>query len=161
MVRFGRNFWSTKLLIRIHRIHVFFGLPDLDPLVRGMDPDPPLDPDPFIIMQNFLSLKSNVNVPSKINKQKNFIKKSVFCWHYNGQWRKLVREMDPRIRIHTKMSLICTKQNSPIRFNLCTYLRVKTFVWCFFHWFQRMTRQMRPLLLQHPLPVPVQPLWHQ
>ena len=22
----------------------------------------------------------------------------------------------------------CTKQNSPIRFNLCTYLRVKTFV---------------------------------
>jgi len=64
---------------------VFFGLPDLDPLVRGMDPDPPLDPDPFIIMQNFLSLKSNVNVPSKINKQKNFIKKFVFCWHYNGQ----------------------------------------------------------------------------
>jgi len=44
-----------------------------------------MDPDPFIIMQNFLSLKSNVNVPSKINKQKNFIKKFVFCWHYNGQ----------------------------------------------------------------------------
>jgi len=36
--------------IRIHRIHVFLGLqdPDLDPLVRGMDPDPDpaLDPDP-------------------------------------------------------------------------------------------------------------------
>jgi hypothetical protein len=30
----------------IHRIHVFFGLPDPDPLVRGMDPDPALDPDP-------------------------------------------------------------------------------------------------------------------
>jgi hypothetical protein len=30
--------------IRIHRIHVFFGLPDPDPLVRGMDPDPALDP---------------------------------------------------------------------------------------------------------------------
>jgi hypothetical protein len=29
------------------RIHVFFGLPDLDPLVRGMDPDPDLS----IIMQ--------------------------------------------------------------------------------------------------------------
>ncbi len=30
------------------RIHVFLGLPDLDPdpLVRGMDPDPALDPDP-------------------------------------------------------------------------------------------------------------------
>jgi hypothetical protein len=33
--------------IRIHRIHVFFGLPDPDPLVRGMYPDP----DPSIIMQ--------------------------------------------------------------------------------------------------------------
>jgi hypothetical protein len=59
----------------------FFGLPDPDPLVRGMDPDP----DPSIIMQknkknpesyyfvtlfDFLSLKNNVNVPSKGNKQK-------------------------------------------------------------------------------------------
>ncbi len=35
--------------IRIHRIHMFLGLPapDPDPLVRGMDPDP----DPPIIMQ--------------------------------------------------------------------------------------------------------------
>ncbi len=32
---------------RIHRIHMFLGLPDPDPLVRGMDPDP----DPSIIMQ--------------------------------------------------------------------------------------------------------------
>ena len=31
----------------IHRIHVFFGLLDPDPLVRGMDPDP----DPSIVMQ--------------------------------------------------------------------------------------------------------------
>jgi hypothetical protein len=28
--------------IRIHRIHTFLGLPDPDPLVRGMDPDPDL-----------------------------------------------------------------------------------------------------------------------
>jgi hypothetical protein len=52
---------GTKLLpvlrirIRIHRIHMFLGLPDPDPLVRGMDrdPDPLLDPDPYpsIIMQ--------------------------------------------------------------------------------------------------------------
>jgi hypothetical protein len=28
-----------------------FGLPDPDPLVRGMDPDPALDPDPSISMQ--------------------------------------------------------------------------------------------------------------
>jgi hypothetical protein len=27
------------------------GLPDPDPLVRGMDPDPALDPDPSIIVQ--------------------------------------------------------------------------------------------------------------
>jgi hypothetical protein len=62
---------------------VFFGLPDpdLDPLVRGMDPDP----DPTIIMQknkknlksyffltlfDILSLKNNVNVQLKSNKQK-------------------------------------------------------------------------------------------
>ncbi len=35
------------LRIRIHRIHMIFGLPDPDPLVRGMDPDP----DPSIIMK--------------------------------------------------------------------------------------------------------------
>jgi hypothetical protein len=42
-----------RIRIRIHRIHVFFGLPDPDPLVSGMDPDPALDPDPdpSIIMQ--------------------------------------------------------------------------------------------------------------
>jgi hypothetical protein len=31
------------------RIHMFLGLPDPDPLVRGMDPDP----DPSIIMQKY------------------------------------------------------------------------------------------------------------
>jgi hypothetical protein len=55
-----------RIRIRIHRIHMFLGLPDADPdplvrgmdpdadpdpLVRGMDPDPDSDPDPFIIMQ--------------------------------------------------------------------------------------------------------------
>jgi hypothetical protein len=66
---------------------MFLGLPDPDPLVRGMDPDqyPAPDPDPSIIMQNnkknldayysvtlfdFLSLKNDVNVPTKSNKQK-------------------------------------------------------------------------------------------
>jgi hypothetical protein len=40
---------ETKSVFRIHRIHMFLALrdPDLDPLVRGMDPDP----DPSIIMQ--------------------------------------------------------------------------------------------------------------
>ncbi len=37
---------KTVLRIRLRiRIHMFLGLPDLDPLVRGMDPDP----DPCII----------------------------------------------------------------------------------------------------------------
>jgi hypothetical protein len=36
-----------RIRIRIRMwIHMFFGLPDPDPLVRGMDPDP----DPSIIM---------------------------------------------------------------------------------------------------------------
>jgi hypothetical protein len=41
----------SVLRIRIHRIYMFLGLPDPDPLVRGMDPDPDLDPDPSIIMK--------------------------------------------------------------------------------------------------------------
>ncbi len=44
-----------EAVLRIHRIHMLLGLPDPDPLVRGMDPDPDpaLDPDPVpsIIMQ--------------------------------------------------------------------------------------------------------------
>jgi hypothetical protein len=46
------NFEGCKavLRIRIPRIHKFLGLPDPDPLVRGMapDPDPALDPDPLV-----------------------------------------------------------------------------------------------------------------
>ncbi len=45
---------SLKPVLRI-RIHMFLGLPDPDPLVRGMVPDPDTaldpDPDPPIIMQ--------------------------------------------------------------------------------------------------------------
>ncbi len=43
-----------RIRIRIRRIHMFLGLSDPDPLVRGMDPDPALGPDsdPSIIMQN-------------------------------------------------------------------------------------------------------------
>jgi hypothetical protein len=37
-----------RIRIRIHRIHMFLGLQDPDPLVRGMDPDP----DPFVMKQN-------------------------------------------------------------------------------------------------------------
>jgi hypothetical protein len=37
-------------VFRIHRIQVFFGLPDPDPIVRGMDPALDPDPDPSIIM---------------------------------------------------------------------------------------------------------------
>ncbi len=46
----GQGKTAPEAVFRI-RIHVFFGLPDPDPLVRGMDPDPALNPDPSIIMQ--------------------------------------------------------------------------------------------------------------
>jgi hypothetical protein len=58
---------------------MFLGLPDLDPLVRGMDPDPSvimqnskknLDSYYFVTLFDFLSFKNDVNVPSKSNKQK-------------------------------------------------------------------------------------------
>jgi hypothetical protein len=38
-----------RIQTRILRLHMFLGLLDPDPLVRGMDPDP--DPDPSIIKQ--------------------------------------------------------------------------------------------------------------
>jgi hypothetical protein len=47
----NNKYFLPVLWIRIHRIHMFLGLPDPDPdpLIRGMDSDP--DPDPSIIMQ--------------------------------------------------------------------------------------------------------------
>jgi hypothetical protein len=66
---------------------MFLGLPDPDPLVRGMDPDPDLlririllsscknskknlDSYYFGTLFDFLSVKNEVNVASKSNKQK-------------------------------------------------------------------------------------------
>ncbi len=47
------SLWETNFFLfkAVIRIHVFSGLPDPDPLVRGMNPDPVLDPDPSIIVQ--------------------------------------------------------------------------------------------------------------
>ncbi len=42
-----------QYLKSVLRIHMFLGLLDPDPLVRGMDPDPNPDPDPSIIKQKF------------------------------------------------------------------------------------------------------------
>ncbi len=71
--------------IRI-RIHMFLGLPDSDPLVRGMDPVTDPDPGPSIIL--LLSSKNS---------------KKIAMMPYKNP---LVRGMDPRIRIHTRMSWI-------------------------------------------------------
>jgi hypothetical protein len=43
----GRSKNAQLIPVLRIRIHMFLGLPDPDPLVRGMDPDP----DPSIIMQ--------------------------------------------------------------------------------------------------------------
>ena len=42
---------DRRIRIREDKNHVDPVNLDSDPLVRGMDPDPPLDPDPYIIMQ--------------------------------------------------------------------------------------------------------------
>jgi hypothetical protein len=68
---------------------MFLGLPgpDLDPLVRGINPDPSiikknskknLDSYCFVTLLDFLSLKNDVNVPSKSNKKKNLLLKISF-----------------------------------------------------------------------------------
>jgi hypothetical protein len=92
----------------LKKIYIITSVPDPDPrvflpprsgpLVRV---DPALDQDPSIIMLknkknlesyyfvtlfDFIFLKNNVNLPSKSNKQKNFVKKLVFCWHREGQF---------------------------------------------------------------------------
>ncbi len=55
----------------------------------------------------FLSLKNNLYVPSKGNKQKTFFLNLFFVGILKvSDENLLVRGMDPRIRIHTKMSWI-------------------------------------------------------
>ncbi len=58
---------------------MFLGLPNPDPLVRGIDPDPSiimknskenLDPFYYVTLLDFFSLKNDVNEPSKSNKQR-------------------------------------------------------------------------------------------
>jgi hypothetical protein len=44
-----------------------------------------LIPIVLLLLVDFLSLKNDVNVPSKSNKQKNVLKKLVFCWLLEGQ----------------------------------------------------------------------------
>ncbi len=79
-----------RIRIRNHRIYVFLGLLDPDPLIRGMD----LDAGSFYhwgkivrktlistvlwLLFDFLPLKNDVKVPSKSNMQKNFFLKLVF-----------------------------------------------------------------------------------
>jgi hypothetical protein len=71
----------------------------------------------FLLFSDFLSLKNDVNVPSKSTViSRSIFLKLGFCWRLEGQCRKnqdpdpnpdpLVRGMDPRIRIDTKMSRI-------------------------------------------------------
>ncbi len=84
--------WGDKLQrsghvfrIQIHRIHMFFGLPDPDSLVRGVDPDP----DPSIIKQNGKkTLDSYCFVTSF----------GLFIFGNDVNVHTLVRGMDPRIQ---------------------------------------------------------------
>jgi hypothetical protein len=88
-----------------------------------------LDSYCFVTSLWLFSLENYVNVPSKSNKQKNLFKNIVFLL---ASWRSvtkipdpLVRGMDPRIRILTKMSrihytgqnvrILTRKDNSEIR----------------------------------------------
>ncbi len=97
-----------------HRIHMFWGLPEPDPLVRRVDPDPALapDPDPSIILLSS-SKNSEKNLDSYCfvtsfglfifekwckctfkryrNKQKNFFL-NLFCL---ASWRSVTKLQDP------------------------------------------------------------------
>jgi hypothetical protein len=72
---------------------MFLGLPDPDPLVRGMDPDPStikqkktkktkknIHSSCFLIfLKTFYLFKNYINVSSKNNKQKNLVRKILSC----------------------------------------------------------------------------------
>jgi hypothetical protein len=84
--------------MRIHRLHVFFALPDPVPLVRAMNPD-----NSYYLATLFVcfSFKNDVNVCSKSNKEKNGNKILVFAGilKVNDEHRR-IRIEDARIRIH-------------------------------------------------------------
>jgi hypothetical protein len=44
-----------------------------------------LIPTVLLLLYDFLSFKNDVKAPSKSNKQVNSGKKTVFCWHLEGQ----------------------------------------------------------------------------
>jgi hypothetical protein len=52
----------------------------------------------------------------KVISRKNCVKKLFFCGHLEGQWRTLVRGMDPRIRIHPKMTWIRNSDSNHLLF---------------------------------------------
>ncbi len=89
--------YRIQIRIRIHQIQMFLGLPDPDPLVRGMDPELAPDPDPSIILLSssktskknldfycfvtsfeLFIFENDINVPSKSNKKKNLLTKNYF-----------------------------------------------------------------------------------
>jgi hypothetical protein len=89
---------------------MFMGLldPNPDSLSSSKHSKKPLDSYCFVtFFFDLLSLKNYVNVPSKSKKQKNV--------YPDPNPDSLVRGMDPRIRIHTKMSWIRnTDQKTPV-----------------------------------------------
>jgi hypothetical protein len=78
---------------------MFLGL--MDPLFRGMDPDPstsisknskkPLIPTVLCLLFHVLSLKNYVNVLSKSTRQKNFFVQLLvlFCWRLGCSMTKI------------------------------------------------------------------------
>ncbi len=81
-----KHCYQPVFRIRIHGIHMFLCLPDpdLDPLVKGMDPDPDLSiillpssknskktliPTVLWLLLDFLSSKNDINVPPKGKKE--------------------------------------------------------------------------------------------
>ncbi len=95
---YARYRYPPVLRVRIHRIRMFLGLLDPDPLVRGTDPAQDPAPDPSIIAKiarKTLSLLTS------------FLLFWLFCWCLEGQWQKqhdpdpFVGGMDPPIRIRT------------------------------------------------------------
>ncbi len=100
-----------RILIWIHRIHMFLGLPDpdTDPPVRGMDPEyswsfyhqaKTVRKPTVLWLPNFLLVKNDVNVPSKSNTHKTFFYNLFFVGVLNFIDENSRIQVQFRIRIH-------------------------------------------------------------
>ncbi len=79
-------FWASWIRIRFYQSEVWTRIQIL--LSTSKKRKKNLDSFCFVTSFWLFIFENDGHVPSKSNKQKTVLKKLVFCWHIEGQWRK-------------------------------------------------------------------------